>query len=463
MAGIRVEWLRQRTLEWHEFRAKGGPGNPYPCAVGASEASIIMAEVKNPDRALMELFNRKLGLLPEKASNFVMQRGRDAEPFFLEWISRRMVMSFEPAVFYREDKPWLICSADGISTDGTMLAEFKLCKGENFLLIQDGRIPTEYRGQLQHLLAVTGCERVMLVAAPWVGGEPCGFIVTPNRMYIERLEARAEMFCRAVRDGVLDVNMFLTGEDIMPRGNEIPDFAPEKMPRPVEEPEPGEQLAIVEDATIEIPGLGETRRIVLADHWVAQRDEWVREALELQVKDKSTADHAGILINAMTTFRKRLEEAKKLAKSPYKTIMDSIEETVKGLLAPAIVAEVALNKKLAAYIDQVTMERRTAEIAAQKQIAAARVNGASAVEVAAKSAAMAIALPEPAKPVGVASKRVVSFEIVDEGQVERKYCSPDEAKLRAAVKLLEKVYGEEIPKGSIPGVRVFFETKIQKH
>lgn len=137
--------LKQGTPEWLEWRMN---------YIGGSEASVIMGT--NRYTNVVELFERKLGLIPEVVMNEAMARGHRLEPEARVEFELETGISVVPACFVSTEYDFMAASLDGINIDGTVITEIK-CPGlKTHSEALGGRVPLLYYPQLQHQLAVTG-------------------------------------------------------------------------------------------------------------------------------------------------------------------------------------------------------------------------------------------------------------------------------------------------------------------
>lgn len=139
--------LRQRSLEWIEFRRTH---------IGASDAVVIMGE--SPWKSPKELYYEKiLGI--QQDDNPYMKRGRDLEPLALECFESETGLQMFPMVFVHDKLEWMAASLDGITLDRKSFVEIK-CPGKmDHKKALSGQIPSKYLPQLQHQIAVTGIEK----------------------------------------------------------------------------------------------------------------------------------------------------------------------------------------------------------------------------------------------------------------------------------------------------------------
>lgn len=174
--------LPQGTPEWHEFRAAG---------VGASEASAIMGE--NPHSNAIEIWQRKLNLIPPVQVNAAMQRGHELEPIArteYELLTGNLVT---PKCYVHPQYDFIRASLDGITEDGRRIVEIKCPGVRTHQYSAKGQVPPWYYAQLQQQLACTGAEVCDYYSyMPETGG--ILIEIEPDLLYIERLIERVKLF-----------------------------------------------------------------------------------------------------------------------------------------------------------------------------------------------------------------------------------------------------------------------------
>ncbi len=136
--------LQQNTPEWLSFRK---------FKIGASDAPVIMGV--SPWTTPLQLWERKLDLVPEKQKTYSMQRGSDLENDALNCFNAIMGLSLQPKVVLCRCYDWAIASLDGF--DGDKIAVEIKCPGfEDHQKAINGIIPDKYYPQLQHQMLVAG-------------------------------------------------------------------------------------------------------------------------------------------------------------------------------------------------------------------------------------------------------------------------------------------------------------------
>ncbi len=142
----------QGTQEWLDFRKT---------RIGASDAPIINGD--SPWCNAYELWQRKLGLVPDQFVSPAMQRGKDLEPKAREEYIRLTGNTVMPAVVVHKEHEYIFASLDGLSPDGIVI-EIKCANRVDHLKAIEGQVPDKYLAQLMHQLAVTEAEIIDYVS-----------------------------------------------------------------------------------------------------------------------------------------------------------------------------------------------------------------------------------------------------------------------------------------------------------
>jgi putative phage-type endonuclease len=193
LKGTRID-LEQGTESWIQWRKTG---------IGGSESGSVMGV--NPYCDAYELWQRKLGLLPEVEVNDAMQRGHDLEPI------ARQIFEIEtgikmPAACYEQlgTYSFLHASLDGISIDERLILEIK-CPGlKTHSEALSGKLKPYYYSQIQHNLVTTGAELCYYFSYTDVDDvEPWKIIeVRRDEEYIQRLLEREQKFWQHIIDEI---------------------------------------------------------------------------------------------------------------------------------------------------------------------------------------------------------------------------------------------------------------------
>jgi putative phage-type endonuclease len=137
--------LQQGTQEWREWRHKG---------IGASDASTIMGE--NRFKSAAQLLQEKRGPARDFGQNQPMAIGIQLEPEARRRYTARTGREVVAACLQSTRYDWLRASLDGFAASLDAVAEIK-CGDSNYRRVsRSGCVPDWHRGQLQHILAVTG-------------------------------------------------------------------------------------------------------------------------------------------------------------------------------------------------------------------------------------------------------------------------------------------------------------------
>lgn len=139
--------LVQGTPEWLQWRTYG---------IGGSDAGAIMGT--SPWCDALELWQRKLGLIPEIQSNAAMQRGHDLEPDARLLFEMEYGLAMPAACFEHDEFPYVRASLDGVSIDRNIILEIKCPGSTTHAEALAGKIKPYYYTQMQHQMAVTGAE-----------------------------------------------------------------------------------------------------------------------------------------------------------------------------------------------------------------------------------------------------------------------------------------------------------------
>lgn len=138
--------LIQGSDEWLEMRKTH---------IGGSDAPIIMGV--SPWTTPRQLFERKLGIVPEPKTNPAMLRGQQCEELNRKAFEEVMGIQFTPCVLFDKEYPWMMASFDGMSSCGKAV-EIKLANKADHARVKQGKIPKKYYPQLQHQIRVAGLD-----------------------------------------------------------------------------------------------------------------------------------------------------------------------------------------------------------------------------------------------------------------------------------------------------------------
>jgi len=180
--------LDQNGPDWHAWRSEG---------LGGSDAPTVMDE--NNFQCRDELTAIKMGRrnVPETPA---MRRGKVLEPTARLKYQQMTGIRVRPVCVIHDQYPWLRASLDGLSEDHKIVLEIKCptSPGTHYCALRR-QVPRYYRAQLQHQLAVTGCEELHFFTYfpdPEFAPEKQVALVKvkPDRPYIARLIEREKRY-----------------------------------------------------------------------------------------------------------------------------------------------------------------------------------------------------------------------------------------------------------------------------
>ncbi|MBI4242475.1 MAG: YqaJ viral recombinase family protein [Planctomycetes bacterium] len=139
----------QNTESWLKWRCGG---------IGASDAPIIMGV--SPWTTAAELIRIKAGILPGRAPNTAMLRGKRMEAEARKSYQKRAGVDVEPVCLESNPDRWMKASLDGINFSHGRVVEIKCPGAVDHSAAVAGNVPEKYYPQLQHILAVTGYSHI---------------------------------------------------------------------------------------------------------------------------------------------------------------------------------------------------------------------------------------------------------------------------------------------------------------
>lgn len=185
--------------------------------------------------------------------------------------------------------------------------------------------------------------------------------------------------------------------------------------------------------------------------WMDARDKALAAAMAIaEVKDDATFAAAGDAIEALGKLRKELETERKKVTAPLDYMKKQVMKQEKELAAGIEEARERLRAAAGAYATAREAER-------QRQIEA-RAEAAAQDEMALDAFGGTLAQPQVVvdprlKADAVRTVTVWDFEITDETKLDRKFLSPDMAKIRAFVQFA-KTQGMDPAAIMEPGLRI---------
>jgi len=171
---MKIIELEQGSLDWHEFRKNHIGGSDAPSIMGVS-----------PWKTRYELWEEKLGLYENLNTTYAMQRGHDLENSVRKQINITLNCDLVPCVFEHDEHEFLSASVDGYDIIKNTLVEIK-CPGKfDHDFAKNGRIPSKYYPQLQHILLVSGLDEIIYVS--YLQDDLVMITVSKNEEYIKNL------------------------------------------------------------------------------------------------------------------------------------------------------------------------------------------------------------------------------------------------------------------------------------
>lgn len=187
--------LEQDSKEWHEFRRMH---------IGSSDAPIIMGVSiwSNP----LNLWEQKLSIVPQKESNFAMQRGKYLEPIALSEFENEMGVLMCPKVLKSSSIDYIAASLDGISLCKKIAVEIKCPGKKDHEVALSGKIPEKYIPQLQHQLYVSELDKMYYFSYTPTSSKTIE--IYRDDKYIEILLEKERIFWKSIQD--FDVSLINT-------------------------------------------------------------------------------------------------------------------------------------------------------------------------------------------------------------------------------------------------------------
>lgn len=119
--------------------------------LGASDAPVVCGV--SPWTTRFQLWQEKLGLLPEKEDNWNMRRGRLQEEGARQLYEKKTGNLMNPEIVFHPTKKFMMATLDGLSVNGDLAVEIKCPGVQDHETAKKGKVPTKYYPQLQHQLA----------------------------------------------------------------------------------------------------------------------------------------------------------------------------------------------------------------------------------------------------------------------------------------------------------------------
>ncbi len=166
---------RQGSDAWRRWRHNG---------IGASDASTVMGE--NRFKSAAELLREKRGPARDFGQNAAMARGTELEPEARQRYVAETGRDVHPACLQSTRYDWLRASLDGLAINHDAVVEIKCGQAAYRTASNTRSVPDYYRGQMQHILAVTGLGSLDFYCY-WPRNPPVLIQVPRDVSYIRRL------------------------------------------------------------------------------------------------------------------------------------------------------------------------------------------------------------------------------------------------------------------------------------
>jgi hypothetical protein len=497
--GIEV-LVEQNTPEWHAFRRTGGPGNPYPAALGASDVGILMGGTREERE---RLFMEKCGALVEQEPTLQMQQGHDAEPFIREQYMERIEVAGRPATLYSPDFPFLFASCDFLSDSAEVIAEFKrMAAARHERLRETGPEPRVYWQCMAQLNVVRQARSCHLVGALFMDIADLALVVIlPDEEEFLRIIAMATRFLTGVREG--DRAYALGDSETLAGAPGGEGTVEPPAPGPIAPPgaawrQPGPLFPSPEDvkaagggefeqrlaAPLGLEAAFKGKAITPADivaeaermarsivaRFTPQRDAMLARFTAIEITDGATADEASAMFGQATKIEGQVGDELTRMRKHFTNAADAISAVVKPFIAPIADAKPKLKVKLNAYIERVNAERDARDRETAKLAADLRAKGHTDAVVTARVDAAMIEKPVAPMPAGVATWREPVVVAMDWETLPRQFMKPDESGIKKSVKeawraakesgSTEDAFIARIAQ-TMPGVTVEFQRRTQ--
>ena len=153
MREVRLEQGSQEWLDWRKT------------VITATDCAAVRGS--SPWTTAYKAWQKKLGYIPEEASNDAMERGKRLEPFIRERFIKSYGLNMTPMVVESSEYTFLGASLDGISDCRKYILEVKTGGKKLYDMALEEVIPEYYMDQIQQQLLVTAADKCFYV----VGGE----------------------------------------------------------------------------------------------------------------------------------------------------------------------------------------------------------------------------------------------------------------------------------------------------
>ena len=193
--------LEQGSADWLEWRMGG---------IGGSDAPIIMgvSPYQKREDLLSKKIVRRFGAV-RKTNNGktdAMLRGLEKEPMVRDTYNRRTGRDLQPQCGIHDKLKWMRASFDGLLIpDYSLVLEIKCPNKNDHSSAIEGLVPTHYWPQMQHLLAVSGGQKLHYLS--WSENRFFGerhfakVVVLPDPAYQAELIEAEKMFVDDMKKG----------------------------------------------------------------------------------------------------------------------------------------------------------------------------------------------------------------------------------------------------------------------
>ncbi|MBE3589977.1 MAG: YqaJ viral recombinase family protein [Firmicutes bacterium] len=172
---------------WLQWRRRG---------IGSSDAAAICG--LSPWRSPLAVYLDKIGELPDEEPSEAMEWGVRLEPIVAEaWAERTgKKIRRRNAILQHPQYPWMLANVDRFVVGENAVLEVKTTSAFGADAWADGAVPDHYVIQVQHQMAVTGCEKAYL--AVLIGGNhlECREIERDEELIARLIEIEAEFWRR---------------------------------------------------------------------------------------------------------------------------------------------------------------------------------------------------------------------------------------------------------------------------
>lgn len=191
--------LRQGSASWHHWRLQGFTATDAKTLMTGSLVTAAKCVVLNKVAAL-EFGNYGGGYQSE-----AMLRGIQLEPEARAAYCNEVGVDVFSVCIQHNRYKYMRASLDGLAADGSRVVEIK-CGERDYAYARDGKVNSRHKGQLQHILMLTGLKSIDYYCYhPDFGGI---LIKVPrNQQYINRLRARVNWAGARLNEALVNVKI----------------------------------------------------------------------------------------------------------------------------------------------------------------------------------------------------------------------------------------------------------------